>query len=369
MRTPFRSLILPLYALFVGGAAVWAIAMLQDGQGPSWVVPIVLAGLTTAVALLLLLTVRGSDRSARQYPVSIALAGSPGVGKTVFANVVEGLLMEGHGDGLVFTAEPQTARSVTRTLVDISEGKWPAPTKMDGVRLYKGRLGERNPRLLTRLIRGRVEFRLELGDSAGEHWENMGDGHPRGDSRWLVDSAFFPYVSQSDVILYFFDAARLRNSPEQVRRGVDDLLSAVHQLRSRIDRGDLDFQLPIPRIGIVVAKADALSPAQREIVSQLLFGHAEFSIRDAEVRAGKVPLASKFATSIGHLERAVATLDRIDMLHQGFVLSSIDGAVAAGIVDPPVPGDRPPSQSAIRHRQIQGVMAPIYWAIRQSWRS
>src|SRR6185312_2208381 len=134
----------------------------------AFVVPIVAISAFVAIASRRILEVR-------TIPMTIALGGSTGVGKTVFANVVAGRLGEGDSPLLSFVPETRTAQHVYRVISGLRRGEWPPRTGADNIDRYRGTVELSRQPLPHRLLRGRIEFELEIGDSAGELWDEVAE--------------------------------------------------------------------------------------------------------------------------------------------------------------------------------------------------
>jgi len=275
----------------------------------------------------------------RRIPITIALGGSTGVGKTVFANVVSGRLSEGDSPLLAFVPETRTAQHVYRVISGLRRGEWPPRTGSDNIDRYRGIVELSTQSLATRLLRGRLEFELEIGDSAGELWNEMRERESEDFVR-LIDSSFFEYVGEGSALFYFIDAGVLTSAPAKIADQVDDLLSTLQVLRS-LERGGA--QTVTKPIALLISKADLLEQHQHELLTDLL---------DGKVAAHReLARESPFGASLDHLAYLSSVMDRQAGAFAVFVVSSLrdSRAMARG------------SESAI---DADEVVRPIEWVLR-----
>lgn len=263
--------------------------------------------------------------------VTIALAGMPRAGKTVFVNVLYQLLMEGRSPtGLVFTPEAKTARAVFQTVRRLEDGLWPPATTSDGIFRYRGEIEEvRSANRILNTLRGRTIYSLELGDSAGELWQQLGvDGrHLESDRNsptpYLVDSTFFEYVASSTALFYFIDVSQFADNSESVRESVEDLLSSVQLIKASRRASGGDFP-----VTLILSKSDALLASETEAIYATFRYGSDFYVDD-EVKRN---LGPDFFESLRQVERAISVLSRISD-NVGFSLvSAFDAAIEVGII-------------------------------------
>jgi hypothetical protein len=273
----------------------------------------------------------------RRIPVAVALGGAAGVGKTVFANVVCSRLSEGNSSWLAFTPETRTAQYVYRTISNLRRDQWPPRTGKDHIDRYRGVVSLPETGFVHRLLRGRTELELELGDMAGELWEEVGEDDVHA-SR-LIESTFFEYVAESNALLYFIDSSFLEASPERVSDYVDDLLSALQVLRSIEGRGSSTLG---KSVGLIFSKADLLSPAQNDALRRT-FSLSRPSAGDAEVGA-------RFEASLHRLEHLVAVLERQALSFEVFVVSALRSAEEMGL-------------RRAREELVEPVESPLEWVV------
>jgi hypothetical protein len=277
--------------------------------------------------------------AVRRIPVTIALGGSSGVGKTVFANVVANRLSEGDSELLRFVPETRTAQRIYRVITDLRNGEWPANTGTDNIERYRGTVELAHQPLAGRLLQGRLEFGLEVGDSAGELWDELGESASGGAQR-LIDSSFFEYIGESSALFYFIDALALRDEPDQVADQVDDLLSTLQVLRS-LERGGA--RLVTKPIALIVSKADMIGPDELSMLTHFL---------TAEPQAKVLGSAGHFSTSLEHLAYLDSVMERQAGAFRIFVVSSLRDShrVLGGFEGPQV--------------DVEDVVRPVEWTLR-----
>lgn len=296
---------------------------------------LLLASVGSAATLLSVFTFReGSGK--RVFPARIALAGPPGAGKTVYANLSSKALSEIGLGSMQFTASTRTTQRVSRVIQALRYDQWPRSTTDDGLTLFQGLL--RAPRsLLERLMGGHTDIDLELADSAGELWRELAhgfevrgyeDASDRGFP--LRESSFFEYVANAHAVLYLLPADALLGDPASVKGMVDEFLTLVEILRDlEVRRGSSP-----KRFGLVVAKADLLSNAEAHLLSQLIESASEFSLELAAEKSGP-DLPPGFKQSILQIERFVASGRRNRDTVRVFAVSAIASALSLGTLVPP----------------------------------
>ena len=267
--------------------------------------------------------------------VTIAIGGAPGAGKTVYINVLCGQLMEGRSSTLSFAPETQTAQRAYRTIGNLRNGVWPRSTGSDRIDYYKGTVDFVRKSLISVLLNGRQQFRVEFGDSAGQNWDRLADEADERDELRLTDSAsvprliessFFTYVGDSDSLFYLIDASLFVRSPSKVAETVDDLISTVTLLRTIEARG---LGAPLGRpIAIILSKIDTLHPSARSTLEELFTNDASFPAK-AEHR--QIPQLSadeqrNFLSNIRQIARMNDVLGRIAENYETFLVSSIEEA-------------------------------------------
>jgi hypothetical protein len=288
--------------------------------------------------------------ATRTIPAQIAIGGSHGVGKTVYTNVVASRLSESESSELRFTPEARTAQQVYRVISDLRRERWPGRTGRDAVDRYRGKVELLDQSLWSSLIRGRIEFDLELLDSAGELWDEVAEAAPRERQR-LVDTTFFEQVGEASALLYFIGADTLQTDPERVADHVDDLLSTLQVLRSIEPRGTPLLSKPI---ALVISKADLLHPVHLQVLSDL-FAHEPASFRGLPSDSDFRVLDERFLASLERLEHLTIVMHRQVQAFGGFVISALAAAKAgpsSGASDP-----------------LIRVELPIEWGLRQVLRS
>ena len=279
--------------------------------------------------------------STRTIPTRIAIGGSPGAGKTVYTNVVAGRLGESESSILRFTPEARTAQQIYTTISDLRRKRWPPSTGRDEIDRYRGKVELLNRPFYSRLAQGRIEIDLELGDSAGQLWDEVADADRREPSR-LIESTFFEYVGESSALLYFIAADTLQNDPTAVADHVDDLLSTLQVLRSIEVGGRPQLTKPI---GVIISKADLLTDVELRTLRSVF----DDTPSDPDARA----LEPGFCASMERIEHLTIVMSRQVRAFEGFIVSALRAAQRpAGSAD-----------SLVR------VERPIEWAIRQVLRS
>lgn len=284
--------------------------------------------------------------ATRTIPVTIAIGGAEKVGKTVYTNVVAGRLGESESASLRFTPEARTAQQVYRVISDLRRKRWPPSTGSDDIDRYRGKVELRDQPLYSRLVRGRIEFDLELGDSAGALWEEVAHPEPKESSR-LIDSTFFEYVGESSALLYFIAADTLRGEPGRVADHVDDLVSTIQVLRNIEARGTPQLTKPI---GVVISKADLLSRAELDALRGLFSSMFRGSEPTPRLDAG---FSNDFSASMERLEHLTTVMSRQVRACEGFIVSAIGAAQPGGSAKDPL--------ASVEH--------PVEWVIREILRS
>lgn len=295
----------------------------------------------TTLGVGLALTATKSIFTTRVIPTRIAIGGSHGVGKTVYANVVATRLAESESTLLRFTPETLTAQHTYIALKELRADRFPSRTSTSNIDRYRGTVELLSQSPVSRLLHGRIAIELEIADSAGELWDEIADSVELRSAR-LIESSFFEYVGESSALLYFIPADTLKENPEKIADQVDDLRSTLQILRS-IDpeKGGL---LSKP-VGIVVSKADLLTPMELAAVRSTLGStSSEFNPTN---------LDPSFRASIERLEHLTILLSRQVQSFQGFAISALRAA----------------KSNAIQRDPLISVEEPIEWVIREILRS
>jgi hypothetical protein len=319
--------------------------------------PLVVTSLSTVVgaSLLLIVAARRLYR-VRTISITIALGGHKGVGKTAYVNVLMDQLMRGEGSEISFVPEAQTAQHVYQVMGRLRRGTWPPSTGSDNVSRYRGKIALARLSLSRLLLNGRVEFSLEIGDSAGENWEAVAEEYKESSPPRLIESTFFRYIGEeSDVLFYFIDSNTLISEPWLVLEQVDDLLSTVQLLRT-IQGGDPGR--PLQRaVALIFSKADLLTSEQREAIRELLeLGSLKFSVdKHVDSQRYDAALSRGFSGSLYELERLVAILEKQLRSYKGFLVSAASATdLRRGELI-----ENPLSDS--------GVDRPLAWTLEQLW--
>jgi hypothetical protein len=298
-------------------------------------------------------------RSSRQQPMQmrVALAGAPRAGKTVYANVLYELLLDGRGPSSVsFAAETKSAQSVLRAIKRLSIGEWPVSTTWEGIFRYRGLIIRQPREPFARMLLGKDTFDFELGDSAGEVWAELAEEYRGEGPPSIIESTFFDYISESNVIFCFVDAGQMRDSAEATHAAVEDLISALLLLKAT--KGT-SIRMSIP-VALLVSKADLLSEDEASAVRSV------FVTRDTQpsrVTVGGRKLSEEFVGSLNQVERLYATIQRLTSNSEAFLLSSADAAVDARMADA-----RSLGLTDHDSREPQGyrnAVNPILWATAQ----
>jgi hypothetical protein len=184
----------------------------------------------------------------------------------------------------------------------------------------------------------------------------------------LIESNFFEYVADSDVLLYFVGADHLLEGLEMIRSSVEDAISAAQLLRAT--RGRPSRSSLRVRVALVVSKVDLLTLDEVRYLGALLDREHEFSSSAVQ---GLYEVSDDFALSVRHLERLIAVVGRIADDFECFAVSSLDAAVGTGVLDKSrvaelrsghrsnakVQQDRPSS--------TRNVLYPLRWVVGQLW--
>jgi len=260
--------------------------------------------------------------SVRTVTLDVALGGPPGAGKTVYVNVLCARLMEEDASGISFIPEASTAQFVYRTIGMLRKGEWPSHTSTDSVRLYRGTIGRTRQSSLSLLLNGRIEFDLEVADSAGEHWQEL--AHESVDpeidvggvvkNTRLIDSTFFERVVASAALFYFVDARLLFDNPSYGDETADDLLSTVQLLRviQGVRPGDA-LRMPV---AVILSKVDLLTEAEFDFLSGVF--HREFR----PTAASRIDTPDEASAIVRPIERLMTVLYQQLLYTRTFILSS-----------------------------------------------
>jgi GTPase SAR1 family protein len=364
-RTRMALTVTLLGATLAAGSVVafLAYSASQSSQpfGSSLVILTVLSLVVALMSITFAVMARFSTKAL--IPVRIAVAGTPGAGKTVLANVVYQLLMERTSAYLQFSPETRSAQAVFQVMQGLAKGKWPAPTSSDGIRLLRGKVVDARNTFRSRLLFGRVEFDLEIADSAGEVWAEFAKEYRETvDQRpLLTQSTFYEYIAGSSAILYLLDSESLIKDPSNVRLAVEDLVSTVNLLQSST-QGDWRTHLRLGKpIGLVFSKSDQLSDLEFDVLHDL-FGEGEFSA------AGLEGLSPRFLESLRYLERLKGLLERVVDRSDVFFVSSVGALLDADLIPRlRVPGRRRRRPS--RGDEARMALLPVEWAITRTWRA
>jgi len=331
--------------LLAAGVATGTIALFSGAVGllreRSISSEVLLAIIATGIGVAFTLVATKSILTTRVIPTRIAIGGSHGVGKTIYANVVATRLAESDSDLLRFTPETLTAQHTYLVLKELRAHRFPSKTPTSNIDRYRGTVELLRQSPASRLLQGRIAIELELGDSAGELWDEIADTADLR-SAPLIESSFFEYVGESSALLYFIPADTMKEDPEGVADQVDDLRSTLQILRS-IDpeRGGL---LSKP-VAVIVSKADLLEPQELQAVRNTLGS----SVSDFDPAI----LDPRFRASIERLEHLTILLSRQVCAYRGFAISALSAAKVHSTVPDPL----------IR------VEEPIEWVIREVLRS
>lgn len=279
--------------------------------------------------------------ATRTIPVRVAVGGAEGVGKTVYSNVVTSRLSEGESEMLRFTPETKTALHVYQVVNDLRRERWPGKTDRANMDRFRGTLEPVRQSRYSRVIQGRVEIDLEIGDSAGELWSAVGSARPDRPP-WLIESGFFQYVGESSALLYFIPADAVLSDPGRVADHVDDLLSTVVALRNIEARSVAELAKPV---GVVISKADLLDAPQLETLMGVFDG-ADTDVPDRR------PTEPRFLASVERLEHLTVVLARQERAFRGFVVSALLA-----------------TRAGARTSELAAVERPIEWVVRQTMRS
>lgn len=267
--------------------------------------------------------------------VTIAVGGLQGVGKTVFINVLCNQLTEGRSGVLSFVPETRTAQRVFRAVGYIQRGRWPSTTGSDRIDYYRGTVGYVRKSVLSILANGRQEFKIEIGDSAGENWEKLadeavGEAIDRTEDEdmspvpRLIDSSFFTYVGESDSLFYLIDTGLFWKSHSMVSESVDDVLSTITLLRTVEGRGP-GSRLERP-ISIVLAKIDLMDTKDRQVLERFISSDSYFP-------SDQYAPDAEFVFSLRHIDRLREVLANQVANCQFFMVSSLAAIQAARVTD------------------------------------
>jgi hypothetical protein len=305
-----------------------------------------------AVSLSLTAAVTGAlvvmRSSSRPISLRIALVGAPQVGKTVYANVLYELLLDARGPrGLRFTPESSSARSVVSTMRGLSRGEWPKSTRTDGVYQYRGLIERGGTNALSRLTNGGHAYRLEIGDAAGELWVELAeDGEAQEE---IIESNFFEYALESDVLFLFISSEHMVRDPRRVRKDVDDIIGVLRLLSAAGGASR-----PLTPIALLVSKSDLLSAVERRVLD---------SIQGAKLNAQSDPLDAGFEESLAQVQRLYEVAARLNPSVRFFTVSSLAAAVDTGMTEWSSLGLQAPDEAErIRHRH---ALLPLLWSLQR----
>lgn len=289
-------------------------ALSNDGfssDSPAWAAPAFILWLLGLVGICYALLV--SSRSVQRDTLSIALAGLPEVGKTVYVNMLFAVLMEGKSAELLFTPESRTARAVYQMTRRMRTNQWPSPTATSEVVLYKGTIDLRTD-FFVKLVWGRKVLAVEIADAPGEIWEQSVQ-----ETAGLIDSNYFDYVAASDAVFYFISSEDILANPDRVEESVSEAIETFQLIRSARSKTIL-----VP----IVSKADLLPIQVRKMLSELFDNSREFSIVRSLEKVESFRLSSSALKSLYQIERfvSVTSVPTSRLAERGFLVSSfLDG--------------------------------------------
>jgi hypothetical protein len=242
------SLVWAASVTLVAALAAGTVALVFKGNSSDWYsfgLPIAFALIGTIPALAVLS--RDRDRVA-YLKVRIPLVGVPGVGKTVFLNVLFNELQRTSG----FALDPETASRVLGTMNALSDGRWVTKTPDDFLYIYSARISSSWAGRSRR--RGPAEYRLEMADVAGEQ---IGEFVP-GQRHYRERSAYYRYALDSDALFFFIDypALELRagEPAEQLTRQTNELIFVIQAVADYAKVGPSE-RLDRP-LAIIITKCD-----------------------------------------------------------------------------------------------------------------
>jgi GTPase SAR1 family protein len=246
MRSPgifeiFRASITALSILAVVFSIFVLAANMHDGLLPWGIILVISLIVLTSVLLAVQLF---QVQKANPAPLTIAVLGYPGSGKTVYLTALFSELVMKTFPGLAFSPYgSETIEQVTRDLNQLMQGRWLQPTTLDSVFFYRANVTKRD-------AFGRRRYKLEIGDYAGEHLETQFE-----DSRWLHKTKYFGYVVQCEAVLLAFDSSMFIRSDFGEIRTVENGMIAAMQLLLDAKGIDAGRKMRAP-IALVFMKSD-----------------------------------------------------------------------------------------------------------------
>lgn len=257
---PFRSENVAIVVSFVASGTALAIAAfsLNTNRSSTLLISLSFALLLTtfiavgAIALQRRLTVRYAE-------LRIAMTGQPGAGKTVFTNLLFERLMQADSDSIGFTPAARSALATHQVVRGLDQGVWPSRTSSGGIEQRDGIISVRGRRDGTPLssLRSlfepynspasarRAEIRLEIGDSAGEYWVDIGEPSAGEYLEYVVSASAIVHVVGVDALMEPDVGVSLRQDVRDLR------------LAARISPNTKGSQGPKPLL-VVVSKMDLL---------------------------------------------------------------------------------------------------------------
>lgn len=275
------------------------------------VASVAFAWFSVVAALVTSLTVL---RNRPPIDISIAVAGPPRSGKTVFVNVLFQRLMEDDSLSWRFTADAKSAQSAFRTVSGIKQGRWPSPSSDGIIERYRGTIEYSNAfrsvlaiyvEIFDRLIGRRREVSLEIADSAGETWDSLSEAAENGshsELKSLYESRFFQYVAESNALVFFIDAEMLTTDHLSSLESIRDLRATFQLLRSVRARQSRSLRYEAP-IVVLVSKSDLLSAPEIACLEALKRDSYPESHEMSQVSTGFLEAYQELADTVRILHR------------------------------------------------------------------
>lgn len=311
--------------------------------------------------------------SRRLYSVTvvnttIAIAGPVGAGKTVYINVLCNQLLEGESPLLSFVPETQTVQHIYRAVGNLRSGQWPRPTATDHIDRFRGTVGFNRIPLIRVMLNGRLEFKVEFGDAAGENYKELAEeanariipSNPDNASYsgQLIESNFFTYVGESDCLFYFIDAKDLFQNPSRVAEYVDELLATLQLLRAIDGVGP---RMPLQRpIAIILSKVDELPHGYLDLIARTISDFEKNGARDSHepIISDGYDLVEDI--SFRQLRRLMNVLSKQSRSYRIFLVSALAEATS-GLPETVVKNSR------LENWQEYRTEAPLEWAFQELW--
>jgi hypothetical protein len=244
----------------------------------SWSRAWILVGSSVLIAVGTLVFLQLRWGTPQEVELRIALTGGPGVGKTVLVNLIFDRLMRSANSDIAITPEAATAIAVYQAIRNVTTSSWPSRTSGESVYRY---IAEVRYAMRRDLIVG-----LEFGDTAGEHWLELGDrlrDPPHSETR----ESYVEYVISAGALVHVVACDSLtapnQRAREVLKGEVSDLLVA-DQLRraAKVSNAGQSLMLDISKCDLWIESVSESESRDTELWRELSAWVADGRIMSVE---------------------------------------------------------------------------------------